>query len=241
MTRSASVARRLSDGLYGRIEFDFACNRGHGFGEAHLHGAIMEILASNVDPKTTSIQPSYPVDVIQRPHGAGIGSRGGNAGRKREVDFAVLTRVESPETPVLAHCIEAKWAGSSHAKPDNVLIDLTRLALISQEHPEATCLFLLAGGKSSVANLLERRLPKLSKRVGATPLQHAYLPNGNPHLFNLRNARGRDGALDAKRSELLAAKFQRVPVQLRTTMYKPAHDTPPNWRVHVWRVSAPPG
>lgn len=133
MTKSASLARRLSDGLYGRIEFDFSCNRGHGFGEAHLHGVIMEILASNVDPRLRTIQPSFPVEAIQRPQGAGEGK----GGRKREVDFAVLTRAQVPNAPVMEHCIEAKWAGSSHANPDNVLIDLTRLALISQEHPES--------------------------------------------------------------------------------------------------------
>jgi hypothetical protein len=155
------------------------------------------------------------------------------------VDFAVLSRVQLPETPALVHCIEAKWAGSSHANPDNVLTDLT-LALISQEHPDVTCLFLLAGGKTSVANLLENRLPRLSKRAGATPLRHTYVQNGNPHIFNFRNGRGRDGSLYAKRAKLLGDMFERVPVQLRTTLYKPGHDMPPNWRVHVWRVSAPP-
>jgi len=189
---------------------------------------LMEIMASNMDPTTRNLQPSHPIDAIQGPK---------SGGRKREVDFAVLTRAAPPQTPSLLHCIEAKWAGSSHCKPVNVLTDLTRLALISQEHPEATCLFLLAGGKDSVAKLLEKQLSGLSRESNQSPLPSAY--TGGIHRFNFKNAAGGiDRALNQKRLEFLSEEFERVPIQLRTMMYKPGHDTPPNWRVHVWRVTA---
>ena len=43
----ANIGKKIADGLYGKMEFEFACNRGHAFGEYFMHGVINEILAAN--------------------------------------------------------------------------------------------------------------------------------------------------------------------------------------------------
>jgi hypothetical protein len=87
----------------------------------------MEILASNVDPRAEDIVPSFAVPAIQR--------TSGGPGRKREVDFVVVSRAEHHR---ILLCIEAKWAGSSHASEENILIDVARMALVSRENPGTT-------------------------------------------------------------------------------------------------------
>lgn len=239
MANSGVLARRLTDGLYGRLAFDYACERGHFFSEVYLHGVIMEILASNVDPSSMNVQPSYAVDPIQKwiVHDDGTKTRAPGTGT-REVDFAILDRVPVTEKAVLHYCLEVKWAGSSHAKPVNVLKDLTRLALVSQANPDADCLFLLAGNRLKVEKLVNDDLADISKRAGKSPLRLKY--GSDPRTYNMRNAASRDGWLDMKHLGILQETFTSVPDQLETFMYKPTHDAPTRWSVRVWRVRAAP-
>ena len=91
MANHNSLPRKLSSGIYDRLEFDFACNRGHGFGEAYLHGLLVELLMSNVNPREEHILlPSFAVPALQR---EAVGP-----GRKREVDFETPRRVRRPQT-----------------------------------------------------------------------------------------------------------------------------------------------
>jgi hypothetical protein len=233
MANSGTLARRLSDGLYGKLEFDFSCERGHYFGEAYLHGVIMEILASNTDPKKINVRPSFAIDAIQKY----VADEDGNMVRQRgtrEVDFAVIDRVSATETADLHYCLEVKWAGSSHATPVNVLKDLTRLALVSEANESAECLFLLAGRRVDVEKLVEQDLPAISKRLGKAPLKLKHA--SGPRMYNLRNAARQDGWLDVKHLGILLETFTSVPDQIETFMYKPRHDTSTKWNVRVWRV-----
>ena len=225
MTNHSSLPRKLSSGIYGRLEFDFACNRGHGFGEAYLHGVLVELLASNIDSRAENLLPSHALPAIQR-------SEAG-AGRKREVDFAVTSRGDDP---VLRTCIEAKWAGSSHATESNVLIDLARLALISQANPDALCVFVLAGGKSAVQKLLNKGILALNDwRRPVRLLRYPY--DGRPNNYYLNNITGGQSALPRSMRRKVSSSLPRFPDLVRTYLYKPAHDNPPDWSVQVWRVS----
>lgn len=225
MANHSSLPRKLSSGIYGRMEFDFACNRGHGFGEAYLHGLLVELLTSNVNPREENILSSFAVPAIQRTETG--------RGRKREVDFVVAPR--SDTTSILT-CVEAKWAGSSHASEVNVLTDLARLALVHREHPDALCLFVLAGGKTSVRKLLGKGIlaPNDWKKP-ARLLRYPY--DGRPNSFYLNNVQGGQSALPAALRTKIVPVLPQIPDLIRSYLYKPAHDDPPDWSVHVWRVS----
>jgi hypothetical protein len=173
----------LSSGIYGRLEFDFACNRGHGFGEAYLHGVLIDILAGNVNPRDEHILPSHALSILQK--------AGTPRGRKREVDFVVASRSDEGDVRT---CIEAKWAGSSHASVENILNDLARLALVSEEHPSALCLFVLAGGKSAVHKVLNKGIlaphgAKKPKRLLRSPY------DGRPNSYYLNSVHGGQSSL----------------------------------------------
>jgi len=221
------MARKFGSGIYGRLEFDFACNRGHGFGEAYLHGVLIELLASNVNPRSENILPSHAVSVLQR--------EPGGPGRKREVDFAVAARDDDQE---LLLCVEAKWAGSSHANAENVLYDVARLALVHQTHPTVSCLFVLAGGKDAVKKLLNSGVlaPHGRGRRGHQLLRYPHSPH--PRRYNLTNGSGHTTALPTNLQTKLAKKVPTVPTRATSFLYKPTHDDPPDWRVYVWRIEA---
>jgi hypothetical protein len=227
VTYTKKLSRKLSAGIYGRLEFDFACNRGHGFSEAYLYGVMMEILASNLDPSVAVIHPSHPAPEIQR--------LGGGSGRKREVDFVVVDRQEPND---LRLCIEAKWAASSHTTPDNILADVTRLALMSAANPDALCLFVLAGVRADVTRQLAKGVlaPHGDEDDPKRLLRYPEL--GGPSVYRLVSTRRRPSVLPATTYRKLAKRVPTIPDRVRTSRYKPSHEDPPDWSVEIWRVMA---
>ncbi|WP_147441700.1 hypothetical protein [Mycetocola lacteus] len=210
-----NLGRKLADGLYGKLEFDFSCNRGHAFGEHYLHGVLNEILASHIAPNETSLEPSFAAPALQKPN---------SPGRKRELDFALVDREDNSS---FVH-IEAKWAGSSHCKPNTILNDLGRLVVMKNSNPGSTNLFVLAGGKDRVDHLLNSGLlaPQGAKRQRLL----AYPFDSRVRTFNFdRNLR------PTVKAEL-SSRLPFLPSGVHSTLYKPSHDNVPNWRVLVWRV-----
>lgn len=211
----SSIPQKLAAGIYGRLEFDYACNRAHGFSESHMHGVMNEILASNVDPTITQIKAGFPPAALQTP----------GLGRKREVDFALISRATSTPT----HYMEAKWAGSSHCDEKNVLLDVSRLALLNQADPESLCLFVLAGGKSNVERLLNTGAlaphGKAPSRVLAFPYSGA------------RKSYRLGSRLTFANRRYLEDRLPRIPQGVLSLLYKPSHDETPDWKCYVWRVT----
>lgn len=136
------LAGRLSVGVTAKLQYDFACNRGHSFGEYHVHGVVNEILSANVDPDRLRVHSSYPHPAIQTE---------GALGRKRELDFLIKDKGDD----AIKLCIEAKWAGSGHCTAHNLLLDLCRLHLVKRASPDALCLFVLAGRQDRMNELFE--------------------------------------------------------------------------------------
>lgn len=92
---------RIAEGTRGKLDFDYACGRGHPFGEYYIHGVVNEILCSGLDPTRHRVHSGYPHPAFQA-HGA--------TGRRRQVDFAVETL-----GPALRFFYaEVNLAGSSH-------------------------------------------------------------------------------------------------------------------------------
>lgn len=209
-----SIPQKLAAGIYGRLEFDYACNRAHAFSEYHLHGVINEILASNIDPAQTQIRAGFAAPALQTT----------GPGRKREVDFALIARAPNTAT----HFIEAKWAGSSHCTEKNVLLDVSRLALLSAANPASLCLFVLAGGKTNVEKLLSSGILAPHGRSGARLLAFPYTGARRTYRVGSR-------LMFANRRHL-EERLPRLPQGVTTLLFKPSHDVTPDWKSFVWRV-----
>ena len=130
--RSLKLSKRIAEGARGKLDFDYACGRGHSFGEYHVHGVVNEILCSGLDPIRHRVHSGFAHPTLQTP---------GSLGRKREVDFAV----EMLGKDTHAFYAEVKWAGSSHCSQENILSDLCRLQIIKNSESGAECIFVLAG------------------------------------------------------------------------------------------------
>lgn len=136
-------ANRVAEGVTAKLNFDYACNRGHSFGEHHVHGVVNEILGANVDPAKYKAISGFAHAAIQTE---------GRTGRKREVDF----HLEPFEPEARATYAEVKWAGSSHCTSDRVLLDLCRLQLIKNSDPLSECYFFLSGATGEIEKLFRK-------------------------------------------------------------------------------------
>lgn len=105
------IGKRLADGVSAKLEFDYVCERGHSFGEYHLHGVMNEILSAIISPKDFIPHSGYAHEALTR-------SGQKTTGRQREVDFFIRAH-KSGSVDV---CIEAKWAGSSYCTWDRILL-----------------------------------------------------------------------------------------------------------------------
>lgn len=215
------LGRKLTDGLTARLEFDYACNRGHSFGEYYLHGAVNEIVSANIDPSAMRVHAGYAHPAIAR--------ETAGRGRQRELDFYIESRADS--LPLA--CAEVKWADSSHASARNTLRDLLRLALVKQSEPSSECLFILAGGNTAVDSLLsepplaaqnesERRILE-RPRPNRIPRERAFplIFEGDPVEAIKDNIEG----------------LARLPETIYTTLVTPAGVETKRWQALVWRVS----
>lgn len=164
--RHSKLSRRIIAGVQGKLDFDFACQKGHGFTEKYLHSVVHEIAVANSDHHREVVKNDVSLDAIQA-----VKSES-RRGAPRTVDVAILPRNRQTEAQENAQgaevsvAIEVKWAKSSHCKPKTIFEDLYRLQLVKQSHPEANCIFVLAGPV--------RDIEKLGIRADAS------IPNVNP-------------------------------------------------------------
>ena len=211
----ANIGKKIADGLYGKMEFEFACNRGHAFGEYFMHGVINEILASSIDPHMVNLCPGFPEPALQTP---------AKGGRKRELDFALVdVATKQPIT-----FVEAKWAGSSHCNEETILKDVSRLAVVHKAYPSSTSLFVLAGGKDAVEKVLGSGILGPQDKPETRLLTYPYHSYGRS--FSIQRF------ATASQTEKLRNDLPCVPQKINTFLYKPSHAAPPNWRVLVWRI-----
>lgn len=220
-----TLARRLADGIPARLEFDYICQRAHFFGEHYLHGIINEVVSANISPEHHVPRAGYP-------HPALRSTRGG-AGRKPEVDLFVEPRTATggPTT-----CIEAKWAGSSHCSPREVLVDLCRLTLVKEHSPTTICLFVLAGGNDDIARLFSKTLMMPGDRHGrmlqAPSAKRVKVPKPRLYVPADRIPQGSStrGAL---------RRLPAIPSSISTTLVVPGVINTPRWRTLIWEVGQP--
>ncbi|MBW3083942.1 hypothetical protein KEM60_00124 [Austwickia sp. TVS 96-490-7B] len=215
-----NFGQRLSDGLASHLEFDYICNRGHSFGEYHVHGAVNEILSANIDPGRYRIHAGYAHPAIKRMEEG--------SGRQKEIDFYIEER--TGKEALL--CVEVKWAGSSHASSRNCSLDVLRLAAIKAASPSDECLFVLAGGKTAVANVL-RKSP-LASSEGHDPRLLDF-----PRAAKVSKRRIYPTRKNGKPVSFIAAQIDKVPSVpdlIYTTLISPASLSPNRFQVLMWRV-----
>lgn len=151
--RHWKLSRKIIAGVQGKLDFDFACQRGHGFTEKYLHSVVHEIAVANSDHRREVVKNDFAIDVIQTTEA------GSGPGAPRTVDVAIVPRDKQTEAQENAQrtevsvAIEVKWAKSSYCSAKTIFEDLYRLQLIKQAHPEASCIFVLAGPVRNIEKL----------------------------------------------------------------------------------------
>jgi hypothetical protein len=218
---ASQLARKLSDGVTAKLDYDYSCNRGHSFGEYHMHASINEIVSSNIDPRILVPHANFP-------HPALNVSRPAGSGRKREVDFHIKPRTENTSST----SIEAKWAGSSHATARTVLLDLCRLSLIKSHDRTTECLFVLAGKTALIAKLLGE-WPLAPQSPQGSRILDRPRPTQNPkeRSYEMTGLQG-----DTKTLELLTERLPEIPDRIRTKLVPPSASTSPRWQTLIWRI-----
>lgn len=212
----------MADGILARLEYDFICNRGGLFGEAHMHGIINEIVRANSDPTRSALRSGFAHPALR--------NNNEKRGRHREVDFYLEPLVDSGS----GLCIEAKWAGSSHCKPENVLIDLCRLTVIASGSPSTDCIFVLAGSATQVDRLFATRsLLSPSGPESRRLLQVPSKKHHRPRTYPL--------SVDAKPLKAITpnvtVSVPAVPTAIRTQLFSPTFLSS-KWQALAWRVTA---
>jgi hypothetical protein len=219
------MGRRLSDGVTARLEFDYICERGRTFGEHHLHSVMNEIISANVDISTAVPHANYAHPALTAVPKVGDSK----AGRKREVDFYVESRVSDGQNI----CIEAKWAGSYSCNSNTILLDLCRLTLVKQSSPQTECLFVLAGGNDAVRTKLHS-MPLALDRSGDKRILAAPREKKSPRTRT-------SSLIDSSGNSLIKPSIQNslpiIPDTITATLLRPSLLSTPRWQTLVWRIS----
>lgn len=226
--------RRLSEGIAAKLEFDYVCERGNSFSEYYLHGAINEIIGALVAPADHRIHAGFAHPVLKRTPGSG-------SGRQKEVDFQVQPYVLGGG----ALTVEAKWADSSHASWDRILLDLCRLTLIAQTDEDAECLFVLAGSSMKVEEVFQSILEHLPERKGKGRSRGLVEIPGENDLPYQRKYQLRDWAGRFAGNNFVLEGLPKdykgqpdIPFAIRSTLVKSTLAPSAKWQAVVWRVTA---
>lgn len=212
----------LVTGIVGKLNFDFTCQRGHGFNETYLYGAIVEILASCYT-KEHDIRTGYGEPSIQDP------KKTSPRGRQRELDFGVFDR----NAKHLELALEAKWVGSSHATPKNIFQDICRLGAVSKSHPDVNCWFVLAGESRRMRSLMNKKSMKQYADLRILP----YPYDQKEKKVRLFTNGSQDSQLSSKEQVWAKNSFQNPPSQLTVTQYD-VPITDGRWSALIWKVRA---
>ncbi|NDY91218.1 hypothetical protein [Ideonella livida] len=141
------IARRLSEAIGSWLHYEFCCYRAGLFSEDSLKAAVGGVLSSfPIITKGARVYANFPHESLNPLR---------KAGRKREVDFALILAGAGLPKKGAQIVVETKWAGSSHCRPENIFQDFLRLAAIKRDDPNATCIFLLAGNERDVSSVLQ--------------------------------------------------------------------------------------
>lgn len=221
------LAKRIAEGVTAKLNFDYACNRGHSFGEIYVHGVVNEILSANIGTHVARVHSGFAHPSIQA---------NPRAGRPREIDFAVENLPAGTSTLYA----EVKWAGSSHCTDQRILLDLCRLQLVKAAEAGADCLFVLAGEDREIQSLFSKGMLTintsnllLAPSVEGLNLQH----NRRTREFDLNNNMQYATQIQTFRADL-GTKLPMLPGKIVSSIvnFQRFNQTGLRFNTIVWRV-----
>lgn len=136
MSNFINIQRKLSEGLYAWMLYEFHCNRAYIFNEKYISYPIANILANNLNRnQNILVEQNHPLQNL-------------SIGRPIQIDFVVTDKYNQPNIWEIA--IETKWIGNSMIKFSDVIWDLIRLQNLFKNYPNIKCYFLIAGNKNKI-------------------------------------------------------------------------------------------
>lgn len=136
-----TIGRRVAEAVGSWLHLEFCCYRAGLLSEGSLKAAVGQVLSSfPISTKGTRLYADFPHEALNPVK---------RAGRKKEVDFALILAGKGLPKKNAEVLVEAKWSNSSHCTSENVFTDFLRLAALKRTDPNAKCLFLLAGHSTS--------------------------------------------------------------------------------------------
>lgn len=140
------IARRLSEAIGSWLHMEFCCYRAGLLSESSLKAAVGQVLSSfPIQVKGARVHADFPHELL---------NPSAKAGRKRELDFALVLAGKGLSKRNAQIAVEAKWAGSSHCTPSKIFQDFLRLSVIKRGEPATVCIFVLAGSHREILKLL---------------------------------------------------------------------------------------
>lgn len=230
------VGKLLALALPAKLTFDQACMRYGMFNELYIHGAMNEIIVSNLDTSDFWIRPSYAHPELQDRYAAKK-----NRGRSRELDFFV-TPAKGRHGHSLA--IEVKWTSSRHCTWRNIVTDLYRLKTVASAESGTDCQFVLCGTRQEVVDLLNQIAIESQKRaIGRkyqTPLVLKSTGSKSGHSFLTPvDVNGRLLGGESVRNRLPLGPNGRRRIPTKITIQLLGEDTvgAKEWTAAVWRIT----
>ena len=142
------IARRISEAIGSWLHMEFCCYRAGLLSESSLKAAVGQVLSSfPILVKGERVHADFPHELL---------NPSAQAGRKRELDFALVLAGKGLSKRNAQIAVEAKWAGSSHCTSSKIFQDFLRLSVIKRGEPATICIFVLAGSHREVLKLLSR-------------------------------------------------------------------------------------
>lgn len=215
--------RLLAEGIGGWLQYEFACHRSGLFNERYLSVPISQVLNAAFG---LPVQSEYVHPVLAR-------ERTG-PGRRPEVDFAIV------DAQGLLKCVvESKWCGADGLSAENIIWDLLRLELVSED-TGADAYFLLAGRKKHLDQFFESKAFKGTEHDGKFRRLLKLDGRRNPRLRVDNPPKDR---LDAFRSVLMPYSSVEFPTRVSTSLCYSSPANPPkfHYQAYAWRVFAPKG
>ncbi|WP_209391224.1 hypothetical protein [Chryseobacterium sp. RR2-3-20] len=136
MSNFNNLQRKLSEGLYAWMLYEFSCNKAYVFNEKYISYPISNILSNNLNKDQNVLtEQNHPL-------------KNDSKGRPIQVDFVIADKYKKPINWEIA--IETKWIGSTEIKFVDVLWDLVRLQNLFTIYPNIKCYFIIAGNKNKI-------------------------------------------------------------------------------------------
>ena len=215
--------RRLALGVGGWLQYEFACHRSGLFNERYLSVPISQVLNAVFGLPVCS-EYLHPVLAKERT----------GPGRRPEVGFAVVDSSRQ-----IKCVVESKWCGTSGLTAEQVIWDILRLELVSED-TGADAYFLLAGRRKHLDTFFDSKAFKGTEHHGKFRRLLKLDRRKNPR-FRVDNPP--EDRLDAFRNVLLPYANVEFPARVSTSLcyVYPSDASTFQYQAYAWKVFAPSG